>query len=165
MLITIFLSSSRFIWRFRAFNLSFLQRHILGFAVGHHTNNANHQQRHTDARDRQHPSLVELLSLCEWKHMHIQTHTCSHARAHLWIADTPKTDRRKYTHIHTHTDTHIQHECFSNDGNYSFLTIICCHPIPCSVSTTPALSCHMSFRFNCTTVIQCYYNTGVILQT
>lgn len=45
-------------------DLSFLERHVLGFAVGHHTNDANHQQGHTDACDSQHPPLVELLCLC-----------------------------------------------------------------------------------------------------
>lgn len=85
--------------------LSFLQRHILGFAVGHHTNDANHQQRDTDARDRQHPPLVELLSLCGWKHTHIQTHTCSHARTHPRIADRQSQNRQEYAHTHTHTRT------------------------------------------------------------
>lgn len=41
-----------------------LSRHVLGFAVGHHANDAYHQQRHADASYSQHSSLVELLGLC-----------------------------------------------------------------------------------------------------
>lgn len=38
---------------------------LLGFAVGHHTHDADHQQGDADASDGQHPLLVELL--CFWK--------------------------------------------------------------------------------------------------
>lgn len=104
-----------------------LSRHVLGFAVGHHANDAYHQQRHTDASYSQHSSLVELLGLCGWKHTHLTrtfTHARTHRHTHRWIADTEQE--------HTLTCTHIQCERYSIYGN-RFVTIMCFHPIPCTL--------------------------------
>lgn len=75
-------------------------RHLLGFAVGHHADDADHQQRHADAGDSQHPPLVELLSLCGVKQART-THTFARTQTHThgWIADT----EREHTHMHTRT--------------------------------------------------------------
>lgn len=140
--------------------VSFLQRHILGFAVGHHTNDANHQQRHTDACDRQHPPLVELLSLCGWKHTHIQTHTCSHARIRSWIIDTCKTDRKKYTHTraraHAHTQTHTHTawallHCWQLQKQFSHYYLLPSYPL-CYLCN----SCSIMSRLSDVTVPQSY---------
>lgn len=42
---------------------------LLGFAVGHHTHDADHEQGDADAGDGQHPLLVELLRF--WKGMRV----------------------------------------------------------------------------------------------
>lgn len=76
-------------------------RHVLGFAVGHHADDADHQQPHADAGDSQHPPLVELLSLCGLN-THVQ-HTHPPTRRHTrgWIADT----EQEHTHTHAHTQS------------------------------------------------------------
>lgn len=100
-------------------------------------------------------------------HAHTNTHTCSHARTRPCIgrqAITEQTRVRTHTHRHTHTNSMSATPLMVTTERV-FLTIICCHAIPCAVcTTTPALQCHMPFSFNCATVKQCYYNTRVILQ-
>lgn len=97
-------------------------RDILGFAVGHHTNDANHQQRHTDACDGQHPPLVELLGLCKQKN--IQKCTCSHTHTHTHVSDTTKKD------THAHTPTHIMSVTPFPVPQTLFIT--CYFPLPSS---------------------------------
>lgn len=74
-------------------------RHVLGFAVGHHADDADHQQRHADAGDSQHPPLVELLSLCGLKRART-THTFARTQTHT------RMDSRHRTGTHTHAHTH-----------------------------------------------------------
>lgn len=109
-------------------------RHVLGFAVGHHADDADHQQRHADAGDSQHPPLIELLSLCGLKQART-THTFARAQTHT------HTDGLQTQNGNTHTCTHAQCECYSIDGNHGnrFVTIVCFHPGRC----TAALACHV----------------------
>lgn len=61
---------------------------LLGFAVGHHTHDADHQQGDADASDGQHPLLVELL--CFWKgtraHVTKAPDPCPDSQSNSWHA-------------------------------------------------------------------------------
>lgn len=114
---------------------SIFKQDILGFAVGHHTNDANHQQGHTDSCDGQHPPLVELLGLCDRKcirantHIHMRRrHTFMHCRQRSTVHVHQSCAMHIQTGTHTHTLTvlHVITLCATTSDSLLFIKINCC---------------------------------------